>query len=70
MSASVAIAKLNRALKDLNLHWQNTSTVWHDSASTSFKNDVIDEIDPAVRHTLSAMNSMAELIQRIKSDCT
>lgn len=68
MSLRTAQHQLKDATKSLDAAWRSLRSTWNDGAARDFERDAIDPIDPAVRHAISAMARMSELIQRARSE--
>ncbi|GAB4553550.1 MAG: hypothetical protein Tsb0013_16010 [Phycisphaerales bacterium] len=69
MSLRTAQHRLADASRSLDQKWTDLRAVWRDEAARSFEKDTISRVDPAVRHALSAMARMAEMLQRARSEC-
>ena len=63
-------ALLTKALKDLLVKWETTSTSWRDQARADFDKDFLQEIIPAVRGASRAAQEIENLLQKIRNDCT
>lgn len=68
MSLRTAQYELKDASSVLSAKWAALRETWRDDAARTFERDVIDPIDPAVRHAITAMARMSELLQRAQSE--
>ena len=69
MSLRTAQHRLADASRTLDQRWRDLRATWRDEAARAFEREAIDPIDPEVRHALSAMARMTELIQQARSEC-
>jgi hypothetical protein len=63
-------AALRKSVKELVMHWNETKSKWNDATSRNFENKYIGQLDQDAKTAISAMDTMAAIIQRIKSDCS
>lgn len=70
MSLSVGSAKLNRALKNLLVHWEGTKDVWNDHVRREFEEKHVQELESQVRATMGGMSRLAQVVQNVRQDCT
>lgn len=68
MSLRTAQHQLKDASKNLDVRWRALRESWNDEAARTFERDVIDPIDPAVRHAISAMARLSEILQQARSE--
>lgn len=68
MSLRAAQHQLKDASKALDAAWRTLRSNWNDQAGQAFERDAIDPIDPAVRHAISAMARMSELLHAAQSE--
>ena len=70
MSMQTAKAQLTKATKKLNIRWNEVLEHWDDPVSRSMESKHIDPLQKAVTSTIGAMENMAEMIARAKSECS
>jgi hypothetical protein len=63
-------ALLNKALKDLLVHWDQSASSWRDQARADFDKDFLQEIIPAVRGASRAAQEIENLLNKIRSECS
>jgi hypothetical protein len=62
-------ARLGKSVKELLMHWAETQTKWKDSAAKGFETRFLLPMEQDSRKAIGAMDSMAQLLQKIKHDC-
>jgi len=62
--------QLGKAMKELLLHWQETKVVWNDPVSRDFEQRHVVPLQMDLKITTAAMGQMAQLLDRIRRDCT
>jgi hypothetical protein len=62
-------ASLRKAVKELQMHWNETKSQWRDSNATAFENKFIVPFDMDAKMAVSGMDQMAQILQRIKQEC-
>ena len=60
---------LSKALKTLQLQWQETRMDWRDSQAVEFEKRYLVQIESDLRSAVGAMDHMAVLLSRIKQAC-
>jgi hypothetical protein len=60
---------LAKALKQLDARWQEAKMSWDDSRSRDFEQRVLEPLHMDLRSAVSAMDQMAVLLTKIKSEC-
>ncbi len=60
---------LAKALKELNLRWQETSEVWNDAQSADFEKRYLQELESNLRTAGTAMDQIAILLSQARRDC-
>lgn len=60
---------LARAVKDLLLRWQDARNVWNDVNAKRFEEERLIPLQQDLKAAVSAMDSMAVLIQQVRHDC-
>ena len=69
MSLRSAQQQLTDANRSLERAWRDLRDVWRDEAGRTFERDHIAPIDPAVRHAITAMARMTELLEHARAEC-
>jgi hypothetical protein len=62
--------KLEQAMKNLQLHWEITRQMWHDSASRSFEHNHLADILPQVKSVLEATQRVREVLEKAQYEVT
>jgi hypothetical protein len=62
-------ARLGKSVKDLLMRWNEARNHWGDSTSKAFEMKHLVPIEMDARQAVSAMDSMAQILQQIKRDC-
>jgi hypothetical protein len=70
MSMTTAKAQLTKATKLLMLKWENANEHWDDPISTAIEKKHLDPLRDSVRAAIGAMDTMGEIIQHAKQDCS
>jgi hypothetical protein len=55
--------------KELWLHWQQTREDWADSKSQEFERKYLQELNASVDKTVTVMEELDKLLNRIRKDC-
>ncbi len=61
--------RLHSALKTLRVHWDETRETWNDAVSRDFEERHIDPVEVQVNSVLHAMENLAEVIGKLRSEC-
>lgn len=61
---------LSGSVKDMQRSWQETASGWRDKARAEFERDYIDEIVPAIKAAINAMNEINQLLGRAIKECS
>ncbi len=69
MSLRTAQHRLTDASRVLDQKWRVLRGVWRDESARAFEQDFITPIDPALRHALSAIARMSEVLEHARSEC-
>ena len=69
MSLNVAQVKLGQAMKELVVHWENTTDVWNDPVAKDFQRYYLEPIEPSVRSALVGMRHMMQLVHQVRQEC-
>jgi hypothetical protein len=62
--------RLAEAMKDLQLHWEETKEQWRDIACERFERDHLVDLEPRVRLTFDAVSRLAETLDRAQRECS
>jgi hypothetical protein len=60
---------LTKAMSELLLRWRDTKTEWRDAVADRFEERYITPLERDLQHALGAMDQMASLLARIRSEC-
>ncbi len=60
---------LTKAMKDLNMKWNETKSYWDDSTQANFEKKYILPIEKDMRQALAAMDTIAVFISAAHRDC-
>lgn len=63
-------ALLNKAVKDLMVHWEHHSSSWRDQARVDFDKDFLQELVTAVRGASRAAQEIENLLHKVRSECS
>ena len=69
MSMDGARTRAQGALKELKVKWADASASWNDATARAFERRYIEQLEQAVRAALPAMEKMAEVLARVRSEC-
>jgi hypothetical protein len=69
MALSTGSGKLNLALKELRLHWDEVRTVWNDPVSQAFEENHYTPLEMQIIATLRELDRLALAIDQAKRDC-
>ncbi len=70
MSMTTAKAQLTKATKLLMLKWENANEYWDDPVSRAIEKKHLDPLRDSVRAAIGAMDTMSEILQHAKQDCS
>jgi len=62
--------RMAEAMKDLQLHWEETKQQWRDLACKRFEEDHLVDLEPLVRLTFDAVSRLAETLDRAQRECS
>ncbi|MBN1851170.1 MAG: hypothetical protein JW829_00540 [Pirellulales bacterium] len=62
-------AKLQEALENLQLQWQQSADQWRDNVSHQFAKNHLDPLSPIIKSTVDAIGRMANVIDQAERDC-
>ena len=69
MSVKEAHARLSLVAKELGHDWYELRLSWRDEMADHFEKKYIEPLEQELRKSKSAMEQLAALAARIKSDC-
>jgi hypothetical protein len=69
MSLSAGSSKLNLALKDLRIRWEEAKTRWHDPVSEAFEETYWKPLEMQVQATLRAIDRLGQELSRARQEC-
>jgi hypothetical protein len=62
--------RLEAALKSMHERWLATEATWNDSVRQRFEERYILPMDPAVEAALNGMRKLAEVLEKVRRDCS
>jgi hypothetical protein len=62
--------RLKHAMQGLRDKWRETEPTWNDTVRRRFEERYILPIDPAVDAALAGMYKLAEILDRVRRDCS
>ena len=62
--------RLKHALQALQEHWQVTEATWNDSVRRRFEERHLLPLDSAVDAALIGMQKLADLLDKVRRDCS
>jgi hypothetical protein len=63
-------AKLSDAIKNLQMHWEETKEQWQDAACRRFEEEHLAPLEPQVHLTLDAIARLADVLERAQRECS
>ena len=66
---STGISKLNASIQTLSNAWHEVQEQWRDATAKEFEQRYLEELKPAVKTSIEAMNRMANLLATVERDC-
>ena len=60
---------LAKAMKELNLRWQETREGWNDAQAEEFEKRYLQELESNLRTAGTAMDQIAILLSQVRRDC-
>jgi hypothetical protein len=60
--------KLEQAMRALNMRWEQTKTLWRDSASKSIEDQYLADLEPQVKVVLEAASRLAEVLDKAQEE--
>ncbi len=62
--------RLKHALRALQEHWRVTEATWNDSVRRRFEDRYLRPLDPAADAAVIGMHKLAEVLDKVRRDCT
>jgi hypothetical protein len=62
--------RLKHAINALQEHWLITEASWSDSVRRRFEERHLQPLDPAVQAALDGMQKLAEVLEKVRRDCS
>jgi hypothetical protein len=69
MSVVANRARLEGLTKEILLHWHETKEYWRDAKSEEFESKYLQELRASVEKTVTVIEQLDKLVNRIKRDC-
>ena len=69
MSADINKQEMDALTRSLVAKWHRTRGHWRDAKRGEFERKYIDDLIPAVRRALSAMEQLQTIISAARTDC-
>jgi hypothetical protein len=63
-------SRLKHAIKALQEHWIVTEATWNDGVRHKFEDRYLAPLDSAVDSALNGMQKLAEVLSKIRHDCS
>jgi hypothetical protein len=63
-------SRLKYAIRTLQERWRVTEPTWNDSVRQKFEERYIQPLDPAVAAALIGMQKLAEVLDKVRRDCS
>jgi uncharacterized protein HemX len=70
MSLDVGRHRLQSAHKSLLERWEETRLVWQDLVRAEFAREHLEPMDPMVQATLAAIDQLAQVLIRVRQECS
>jgi hypothetical protein len=69
MSLSANRSRLAAISKELLVRWQETRNYWHDTKSKEFDQRYLQELFANVDRTVSVLEKLDEVLNKVRKDC-
>lgn len=69
MIARTSASNLAQAIKRLRADWEETRDDWRDAQAVYFQETFLDPLPTDVSRTISALEELDALLQKVRSDC-
>jgi hypothetical protein len=67
---SAGSGKLNFVLKTLRARWETTKLEWTDQVRQDFEHDHLQSLEADVTATLTAINTLGQILTKARQECT
>jgi hypothetical protein len=61
--------QLSKAIKQLQMRWQEATSSWHDVASVQFEKKFLEPLEADLKSAVTAMDHMAAVLVQARRDC-
>jgi hypothetical protein len=61
--------QLSKAIKQVQMRWQEATSSWNDAASAQFEKKFLEPLDADLRTAATAMDHMAAVLVQVRRDC-
>jgi hypothetical protein len=61
--------QLSKALKHLQMRWQEATSSWNDAASVHFEKKFLEPLEADLKTAVTAMDHMASVLVQARRDC-
>jgi hypothetical protein len=61
--------QLSKAMKQLQMRWQEAQSSWNDAASVQFEKKFLEPLEADLRTAVTAMDHMAAVLVQARRDC-
>lgn len=69
MLLSSGASKMQHAMKELRVKWEDTSIVWNDSVSRSIQEDVLEPMRERMTAVQLAISRLSDVLEKAKREC-
>ena len=66
---STHAAKLQSALENLQIQWQQTADTWRDNVRIQFAQNHLDPLGPIIKNTIDAIGRMSHVVDQAEREC-
>ncbi len=69
MSLNSGRTRLQGALKELQVRWDQVQAKWDDRNSERFSRRHLQPLEPKIRNAMNAMENMDTILSKVRRDC-
>jgi hypothetical protein len=69
MSLDTGRYQLYSAFKNIQARWENTLPYWDDVVRRDFEEEFWNPLEPRMQLTLSAIDRLGQIINRVRQEC-
>ncbi len=69
MSLGNSRSRLQGAIKELQVKWDQARLRWNDPQTVDFERQFLQPLEPRLRGALTAMEKMEGILARVRRDC-